>query len=151
AARVLQGFATGLAATAISAAVLDTNRTTGPLINSVAPLAGLAAGALGSGTLVEYAPASKELVYILLLAVFCIEAIYVWTLPETVESRPGALASLRPRVIVPHQARHAFLLATPANIASWALGGFYFSLMPSVVRLAAGLNSPLMGGAVVAT
>jgi hypothetical protein len=75
----------------------------------------------------------------------------VWTLPETAVSRPGALASLRPRVSVPRQARRALLLATPVNIATWALGGFYFSLMPSLVRLAAGIDSPLIGGVIVAT
>jgi MFS family permease len=149
-ARILQGLATGIATAALSAAVLDTHRTRGPLINSVAPLVGLAAGALGSSALAEYAPASKQLVYILLLAIFCVEAAYVWALPETAASRPGALASLRPRVSVPHQARRALLLATPLNIATWALGGFYFSLMPSLVRLASGMNSPLIGGVIVA-
>jgi MFS family permease len=40
---------------------------------------------------------------------------------------------------------------TPVNIASWSLGGFYFSLMPSVVRAATGTTLPIVGGLVVAT
>jgi MFS family permease len=40
---------------------------------------------------------------------------------------------------------------TPVNIASWSLGGFYFSLMPAVVRAATGTTLPIVGGLVVAT
>ena len=38
---------------------------------------------------------------------------------------------------------------TPITIASWALSGFYFSLMPSLVRVATGIASPIVGGIVV--
>jgi hypothetical protein len=34
-------------------------------------------------------------------------------------------------------------------MASWALGGFYFSLMPSLVRVATGVTLPVVGGLVV--
>ena len=42
---------------------------------------------------------------------------------------------------------------TPVHIASWALGGFYFSLMPAVVGVATGVLSGMfgIGGAVVST
>jgi MFS family permease len=38
---------------------------------------------------------------------------------------------------------------TPVTIASWALGGFYFSLMPSLVRVATGVTLPIVGGLIV--
>ena len=38
---------------------------------------------------------------------------------------------------------------TPVNLAAWALGGFYFSLMPSLVRVATGVGTPLAGAIVV--
>jgi hypothetical protein len=38
---------------------------------------------------------------------------------------------------------------TPVTIASWALGGFYFSLMPALVRVATGVSLPIVGGLVV--
>jgi hypothetical protein len=44
--------------------------------------------------------------------------------------------------------------STPSSsvlIASWALGGFYFSLMPTVVRVATGATLPIVGSLVVAT
>jgi hypothetical protein len=70
-------------------------------------------------------------------------------MPETVTPKPGALASLQPHVSVPAPARRALLQVTPVTIASWALGGFYFSLMPSLVRVATGVTSPIVGGLVV--
>jgi hypothetical protein len=54
-------------------------------------------------------------------------------------------------VHVPRIARATFAAVTPVNIASWSLGGFYFSLMPSVVRAATGATLPIVGGLVVAT
>jgi hypothetical protein len=38
----------------------------------------------------------------------------------------------------------------PLNVATWALGGFYASLAPSLVRTATGSTSNLIGGATVA-
>ena len=71
AARILQGIATGIATAAISAALIDLqpprNPRLGALLAAAAPMGGLAAGALGSGLLVEYAPEPTRLVYWLLL------------------------------------------------------------------------------------
>ena len=150
AARMVQGFATGAATTALGAAILDGNRKHGPLFNSLTIFGGLTLGALGSGALVTFAPHPAQLVYAVLLVASALEAFVLWYLPETSAGRPGALASLRPRVQVPPQARETFLRVSPINIAAWALGGFYLSLMPSLVRIATGFSSPMFGGVVVA-
>jgi hypothetical protein len=84
-----------------------------------------------------------------LLVLSAIEAVLLWHMPETAQGRPGALASLRPHVSVPPQARRALMKVTPVTIASWALGGFYFSLMPALVRVATGVTLPVVGGLVV--
>lgn len=89
-ARVLQGFATGMATSVLSATLLDTDRQQGPLVNSVAPLLGMALGALGCGLLAEFAPAPLHLTYWLLLGLFVLQALYVWRLPESVSRQPGA-------------------------------------------------------------
>ncbi|MFD7447210.1 MFS transporter [Streptomyces sp. NPDC059909] len=108
-ARILQGLATGAAAGALSAGLLDLQPSPtsplGPLLNTVAPAAGLAAGALGTGVLLQYAPAPTTLVFALFTAVFVLLAAAVFFLPEPVTPRPGAWASLRPRACVPPQAR----------------------------------------------
>jgi MFS family permease len=90
------------------------------------------------------------LTYWLLLALFAMQAVYVWRLPESVSRQPGAWASLRPTLHVPVQARATLWRVLPLNVATWALGGFFASLAPSLVRAATGSTSNLIGGATVA-
>jgi hypothetical protein len=150
AARTLQGFATGMATAVLGAALLDHDRQQGPLVNSVAPLLGMACGAMGSSVLVEFAPLPTQLIYWTLFVLMLLQAQYVWRLPETVSRIPGALASLRPTLHVPPQARRALWLSLPVDVAVWAMGGFYLSLAPSLVRAATGSTSNLIGGGLVA-
>ncbi|RMM50269.1 hypothetical protein ALQ77_04222 [Pseudomonas corrugata] len=149
-ARLIQGFATGMATSVLGAALLDFDRQQGPLITSVAPLLGMACGALGCGLLAEFAPLPLQLTYWLLLGLFLAQAIYLWRLKESVSPQPGAWQSLRPTLHVPPQARRALWLVLPLNLAAWAVGGFYLSLAPSLVRAATGSTSNLIGGALVA-
>ncbi|WHT79409.1 MFS transporter [Pseudomonas rhodesiae] len=149
-ARTLQGFATGMATAVLGAALLDTDREQGPLINSLAPLLGMACGAMGCSLLVEFAPFPTQLIYWVLFGAMLLQALLVWRLPETVSPIAGALASLWPTLHVPAQARRALWIALPVDIAVWAMGGFYLSLAPSLVRAATGSTSNLIGGALVA-
>src|SRR5580698_4051614 len=149
AARALQGFATGLATAALGAAILDNDRNRGPILNSVTAFSGLTAGSLGAAILVTYAPEPRQLVYVVLLVLSAAEAFVLWAMPETAIPQAGALASLRPHVSIPPQARDVLMRLTPVTIASWALGGFYFSLMPALVRVATGVTMPVVGGLVV--
>jgi MFS family permease len=148
-ARILQGFATGLATSVLGATLLDIDRERGALINSVAPLFGLAVGALGSSLLMQFAPAPLHLVFVLLLAAFVLFAVLARYLPETVSRKPGAWASLRPSVLVPVQARRALWQVAPVDISLWALGGFYLSLGPTLARTVTGHDAPLIGGLLV--
>jgi len=150
AARTLQGFATGMATAVLGAALLDNDRQQGPLINSVAPMLGMACGAMGCSLLVEFAPFPTTLIYAVLFSLMLLQALYVVRLPETVSRIPGALASLWPTLHVPAQARRALWVALPVDVAVWAMGGFYLSLAPSLVRAATGSTSHLIGGGLVA-
>jgi len=152
AARLVQGIATGAAITTLSAAVVD---LTAPgragragLVTSVATLLGLAAGSVGTGALVEFAPAPTTLVYVVLLVGVFAAAVATALLPETAPRRRGALASLRPRVGLPDYLRSEFLTITPILLASWALGGLYLSLGPSVAAGSLGITDHLVGGLV---
>ena len=151
AARVVQGLATGAAMSALGAALLDVNRTWGALINSVMPIVGMAIGALGSSVLVQFAPAPLHLVYVVLLVVLVIQGAITFFLPETVRPQPGALASLRPKVRVPAQARRALMMVAPVDVAVWALGGFFLSLGPTLARVVTGEQAPVVGGLLVFT
>jgi MFS family permease len=148
-ARVLQGFATGTATSALGAAILDASHTRGSLVNTLSPLLGMGVGALGTSLLVDYAPAPMQTVYFLLAAMFVLQVVGVWMLPETVSRSPGTLASLVPRVRVPRAARAAMLRIAPVDVAVWALGGFYLSLGPTLARAVTGDNDVMTGGWVV--
>jgi predicted MFS family arabinose efflux permease len=119
-------------------------------VNTASPSVGLALGAVASGLLGEHAPAPRSLVFALLAAVFVLLLAALAIVPETVASRSGALASLRPAAAVPQQARSAFRRALPVLVATWAVGGLVLSLGPSLAVGVLGLRSHLTGGLVVA-
>jgi predicted MFS family arabinose efflux permease len=149
AARVLQGVATGVAAGAVGAGMLDLDRQKGTIANAVAPMLGTATGGLLSGLAVQYLPAPTELIYAVLGLIFIAQAIGVALMPESASAHPGALASLRPHLKVPPHIRRPLLLVTPALVGVWALVGFYGSLGPSLVRKLTGSNSLALGGLLV--
>jgi MFS family permease len=152
-ARVAQGIATGAATTTLGATLVDLNPAHAPgragLVNGVAPIGGLAFGALGCGALVQFGPAPTHLVFALLLAGTVLAGLVVARLPETSARRPGARASLIPRVGVPVGLRADVYTIIPILVASWALGGLYMSLGPLVAVSLFGLGSHLVGGLVV--
>jgi MFS family permease len=108
-ARIVQGFATGLATATLGAAIMDTDRSRGPVLNSITAFIGLTAGSLGGGALVTYAPYPQDLVFAVLLVLSAAEALILWYMPATVTPKPGALASLQPHVNIPAKARLLFL------------------------------------------
>src|SRR3569833_249291 len=118
-ARVMQGLATGAAAGAVGAGMIDLDRARGTTANSIAPLLGTATGALLAGVLGQR---------------------------ETVTRRPGALASLRPHLRVPARLHAAMWIAMPALVAAWALAGFYGSRGPLLVRRLLASQSVTLGG-----
>ena len=122
AARSLQGIAAGLASGPIGAALIDLQppgSQRAPLVTSVFSTLGLALGALITSTLVQYAPAPTHLIWWTLLAVFAVSILTVLAMAEPRSRRPGVLASLRPQVAVPRQARGTFAGAVPCIVAGW--------------------------------
>ncbi len=152
-ARTLQGVATGIATAALSAWLLDLEpreRTgLGSVVASVAPLIGLALGALASGFLVQYGPDPLRLVFWLLLAAYLLVLLVLPAIEDVAERRPGWRASLRPEVGVPPAARPLFAAMAPSLVATWALGGLYLSLGPSLAISLLGSESHVAGGLVI--
>ena len=120
-----------------------------PLVTSVFSTLGLALGALITSALVQYAPAPTHLIWWALLAVFAAGTVAVVAMAEPGTRHPGVLASLRPRIAVPRQARGTFARAVPCFVATWALGGLYLSLGPSLAAAATGSPNLLWGGLVI--
>jgi MFS family permease len=144
-ARIVQGAASGLLMSSLSAAVVDLEPDHRPgaaaTFNSVSPLAGLALGALFGGVVLEYSSAPLITVFGSLTAAYALLAAAIWLLPETSPRHEGLVRSLRPRVGIPLAARPAFLRSSPALVAAWATGGLYLSLgAPIVARELGGSN-----------
>lgn len=153
-ARVVQGLGAGLLLSSMSAAIVDLEPLSRPglsaIANSVTPLGGLAAGALIAGLVLDHvSQAPLTAVFGVLTGLFVLMAVVVWIAPETSSRRPGVLASFRPQVGVPPEARAAFLRALPALVAGWATSGFYLSLGAPLVAQELGGSSHLSQGLVV--
>jgi MFS family permease len=151
-ARVVQGVATGLATSALSASFVDLQPrkrpALGPVVTSATPPLGLALGALASSVLVQYGPDPLHLVYWLLLAGFVVAAVLMVVVPEpTMERAPMRWL---PRIGVEAAIRPAFVAALPSLIAGWAVGGFYLSLGPSLILQLAGSSNRILGGVAIA-
>jgi MFS family permease len=151
--RVIQGLATGSAIGALSAGIIEGAATVSPglapMVTSSAPSFGLAVGAIGSSTLVQYAPAPLHLIYWVIIAALVIgAAATVWT-PEPGARRPGAARSLVPVAAVPPHTRASFAKVTPGIVAGWALNGFYLSLGSTLVARIEHSTNHLWGGVAV--
>src|SRR5437867_4008023 len=81
--------------------------------------------ALLTGIAVKFALHPVPLVFGVLAAICVTGAVATLFLPESVTPRPGALASLVPRISVPVQARAEFVRGVPTMLAVWSLAGLY--------------------------
>jgi predicted MFS family arabinose efflux permease len=149
AARAVQGVATGVALATLGAVIVDTAPAWAATLNSVTAFLGLALGALISGVFVTFAPWPTHLVYAALLCVTLVEILILAWVAETVSRKAGAWSGIRPKLTVPKAAAGPMARLFPLTLSAWALGGFYLSLMPSLVIEATGIRSPLVGAAVV--
>jgi len=145
-ARIIGGLATGAAAGAIGAALIDLSPTRGTLANAVAAPTGTGLGAILGGIFVQFLPAPTHLVYLALIGVLLAQAVGVAFMRETVTPRSGALTSLVPEFAVPSRARKPLLVAAPALVAAWSLAGLFGSLGPALIRNVTGSNALVLGG-----
>jgi MFS family permease len=154
-ARIVQGVASALLLSSLTAAVVDLEPETRPglaaTLNSVVPLAGLALGALAGGFVIDRASSPEADVFGALTGVYIVLACALWILPETSPREPGVRESFRPKVGVPPSARTAFVRSAPALFAGWATGGLYLSLGASIVGQELGGTNHLEQGLVVTT
>jgi predicted MFS family arabinose efflux permease len=146
AARIVQGLAAGTAIGAVGAGMLDVDQTRGAVANATAPGLGTASGALLSAFAVEWLPSPTRLIYVVLAVMLLVQAFVVFVLPETSPRAPGAWRSLIPQIALPPQTRRPMLAAAPVLFAMWALGGFYASLVPSLIDHLVGSASVVDAG-----
>ena len=144
-ARIIQGLSTGAALGAIGAGLLDVDRVRGTFANSVAPGIGSGSGVLLSALVVRYLPDPTHLIYLAIAGVIVLQAAGVALMRETVNPKPGAIASLRPEIRLPRTLRGPVLTAVPVLFAVWSLAGLYFALGPSLVHALTGSGDVVLG------
>jgi MFS family permease len=151
-ARVLSGFATGLASGAATAWIVEllprADKGVASRTATSANFTGLAIGALLTGILVEYAPWPLRLTYAIYLALLLATAIAVLFAPETVKRR-SERPSLKPRLGVPRGIWLQFLPPAVTGFVTFALLGFYAALIPSLLAEDLHYRQPVVAGGVV--
>src|SRR5471032_1581028 len=90
-ARAVQGLSVGTGTTALGAAILDTSRARGALLNSVTAFLGLMTGSLGAAALITFAPDPLHRVYDVLLGLTALMIALLWVMPESSTRKEGAL------------------------------------------------------------
>lgn len=155
-ARALSGFAVGMASgtgTAWLAEIYgEAQRGPATVMATVANQIGIAIAPLIAGILAQYGPMPLELPFIAYIVVLIATglAVHAWP-PETVPSPVRNLGDLelRPRVGVPQEIRVQFIAPVVAAFAIFALTGFYYALLPSVLKNALHVGNVAVAGAVI--
>ncbi|KQO62663.1 MFS transporter [Curtobacterium sp. Leaf261] len=152
-ARIVQGVSVGLLLGTLGAALLDHSLERHPglasVLNGVTPPIALAVGAMSSGAFVEWGPLPERLVYLVFGSLLVLVAAALVVVPERVQRRPGALRSLAPTISLPRASRPLFRSVAGALVSSWALGGLYLSLVPSVLGGVFGVTNHFGAGALI--
>lgn len=155
-ARILNGFAAGLGAAALTAWIAELepqgNRERAAVVASAANLGGLAFGAMLAGGLAQFAPWPLRLPYVIFLVLLLAMSAALGWVKETVRQpvRSAAKLELRPRIGVPRELRLAFVAPAAIAFAAFALGGFYAALAPEMLARSLHRGAPLIVGGIVA-
>lgn len=151
--RVLQGLATGSLIGAASAALIDLDSSAdharAGVVSGAVNMLGLAFGAMGAAALVQYAPAPRELTFIVQGTLFAVLAIAAWFLPEPVSRGRGVAGGWHlqpPRLRVPEPVLRTFTIAAFAMAAAWTVGGLFLSLGPTLAAQELHTTNSLAGG-----
>jgi MFS family permease len=132
-ARVLQGLAVGMISGAATAALVELDpaddRRRAALLAGLAQAGGSAAGPLLAGVLAEWAPAPRQLCFLVGLGATVLAGVVVWRLPEPTgrEREPWRIEWPR----VPEEIRWAFARVGLTAGVVWATLALYLSIVPS--------------------
>jgi MFS family permease len=131
-ARALQGLAVGLISGPATAALVEFDRRRAEqrpaLLAGLAQAGGSGAGAAVAGLLAEWAPAPRQLSYLLLLALTLVAAAVVLRLPEPAGRSGEPWRIERPRV--PGEIREDFLRVAVTAATSWGALALFLSIVP---------------------
>jgi MFS family permease len=152
AARALQGLAAGTVSGAAVAALVELepsgDGTRAALVATLAQAGGTATGPLVAGVLAEWAPAPRQLCYLVWLGLTGAIAIAVLGIREPARP-PGRWRLQRPSV--PPEVRGPFTRASIAAAVSWAVAALFVSVVPSYAATLLDSDDLALLGAIAAT
>lgn len=154
--RILGGLAVGIASGTGTAWLVELygpeRRSTATVMATASNMSGIAIGPLIGGLLAQYAPDPLRLPFIANMLIIAAAGVAILAWPrETVAHRIGSISALdlRPRVGVPSNIRAAFVSPLVCGFATFSLAGFYFALIPSMLREALHNANNAVAGAIV--
>lgn len=151
-ARAVQGVALGAAVGTIPAALVELepsyDHRRAALATVLGQSGGSAAGPLVAGVLAEWAPAPRQLCYLVAFAATLATAVAVLRVPEPRRST-GRWRPQRPSVPAP--IRRPFARATLTCAAVWAVGALFLSVVPSYAADLLDTSDLALLGAISAT
>lgn len=151
AARLLIGLAAGTLSGTGTAWLAETYgpgaRGAATVSAATANLIGIAAGPLLAGLLAQYATLPLQLPLLAYLVILAAVAVAIWRAPDT--RRPRARLRVRPRIGVPADRLRSFAAPAVTGFVTFALGGLYFALIPSIVIRDLHEKNVAVGGLVV--
>jgi len=153
-ARLLSGLAVGLASGTGTAWLADQydqrQRRNATQAATYSNLAGAAIGPIFAGAIAQYVSAPLRLPFIIYIGILLGVSAAVLFTPETVSKLKRLRdVSLRPQIAVPKEIRAQFITPAITAFVIWSLAGFYFALLPSVLRHDLHLPNLAVAGAVV--
>lgn len=134
--RFIQGFACGLASSAVAAYVVDNAPLSpawlGSVVTGAAPILGLAGGSLASGALRQYGSGSLSIIFVVIMAMLMVCFVMLAFSPETVLRSQGGFRSLKPQIRIPLSIRPLLPAACATFVGTWSIGGFYLPFSASM-------------------
>jgi hypothetical protein len=104
-----------------------------------------------TGAVEEFTTDPATVTFAGLAIMFSLGAAATWTLLAGVAVREaGTLRSVLPSISVPAKARREFRAGLPMAAATWAVGGLYLGLGPTIMQAAFHLNGEGCGGLAIA-
>jgi MFS family permease len=154
AARIVNGLAVGIGSGAATAWITESlPEERRPLASSVMTafnFAGLAAGPICAGLLVQYAPWPLRLPFAVYLGLILAVAGFALTAAETLRQDQDKAISLKPKLGVPAGLWIPFAAPAAAGFASMSEVGYYAALGPTMIRQALKIENHALSGLIVA-
>lgn len=151
-ARVLSGLSagvmTGTATAAIVEAAPERLRGRASVVATIANIAGLSAGPIFAGLLVQYVPHPTALPFVVHIALMAVAAVAVLAVPET--SAASGRIGLQ-RLAVPAVVRPVFLTAATAAFAGFTVTGLFMAVVPSFLSEVIGIGNHAAAGVVASS